>query len=105
MGIPRFYRWLAERFREVSLAATYKEEYQEDSKVNTADPNPNRIEFDCLYLGKPWSVALTIFRHEWNPSQLLQAILFLCSESLQCCNARCSEGWEKLLYGASNQLQ
>ncbi|XP_059627782.1 5'-3' exoribonuclease 3-like [Cornus florida] len=46
MGVPSFYRWLANKYPEVVVNA--KEEKGDD--MDTSSPNPNGIEFDNLYL-------------------------------------------------------
>ncbi len=53
MGVPQFYRWLSEKYPLVVKDVV--EEREEDAggvrvPVNTADANPNGMEFDCLYL-------------------------------------------------------
>jgi len=53
MGIASFYRWLCERYPRVPIDARGDEHLilnDEPIPTNTAMPNPNKIEFDNLYL-------------------------------------------------------
>ena len=50
MGVPAFYRWLAEKYPKVVVDALEAECAPGTDTVDASLPNPNGIEFDALYL-------------------------------------------------------
>lgn len=53
MGVPAFYRWLAEKYPMVIVDAIEEEAVVIDGvqiPVDTSKKNPNNIEYDNLYL-------------------------------------------------------
>ncbi|KAM5534858.1 hypothetical protein V8D89_011413 [Ganoderma adspersum] len=58
MGVPALFRWLSKKYPKIILPVIEGEQVKipnEDGDevavpINMADPNPNGVEFDCLYL-------------------------------------------------------
>jgi len=54
MGVPSFFKWLARKYPKILVNAieTYPETDENGNTINpdTSLPNPNEIEYDCLYL-------------------------------------------------------
>lgn len=53
MGVPAFFRWLVQKYSRI-VVDVIEEEHKiindVEIPVNTSLPNPNKIEFDNLYL-------------------------------------------------------
>lgn len=53
MGVPAFFRWLSRKYPSVIVECIEQKPISADGTcipVNSADPNPNGVEFDNLYL-------------------------------------------------------
>ncbi|KAK7470943.1 5'-3' exoribonuclease 2 [Stygiomarasmius scandens] len=58
MGVPALFRWLSKKYPKIIYPVEEEEEVKVENEnnemvsipTNMADPNPNGVEFDCLYL-------------------------------------------------------
>uniref|UniRef100_A0A182XFI6 5'-3' exoribonuclease n=1 Tax=Anopheles quadriannulatus TaxID=34691 RepID=A0A182XFI6_ANOQN len=53
MGVPAFFRWLSRKYPSVIIECVEQKAVDDQGNVvyeNLSDPNPNRVEFDNLYL-------------------------------------------------------
>ncbi len=53
MGVPRFFRWLSDKFPRIIVDVVEHEAEQiegQEVPVDTSQPNPNGVEFDNMYL-------------------------------------------------------